>query len=265
MPIAILDAVMNKSRKIIAIVPARYASTRFPGKPLVPILGKTLIQRTYENAQRCPLLDDLVVATDDQRIFDHVLDFGGKVVMTSSECATGTDRLAEVIRHNPQFDQADIIVNIQGDEPCLDPVITTKMIEALLGDAAAVMSTAVVPLRSEEEAIQSSINKCVIDLNGYALYFSRALIPAGRTLCFIPSNTYYRHVGIYAYRRSFLLKYAELPPTPLQLAEDLEQLKVLEHGYKIKTVIVDSISIGVDVPEDIKKVEQLLCKPNTSL
>lgn len=256
---------LSSNTKIIGIIPARYGSSRFPGKILAPIANKTLIQRTYENAKRCSLLQEIVIATDDVRIYEHVQGFGGDVLMTSTTCPTGSDRLVEALKNNRRFDQADIIVNIQGDEPCLDPNVTESIIKALLSDPVAVMSTAVVKIESEEDACSPSIVKCVIDSNGNALYFSRALIPAGHTLKMRPGVTYYRHVGIYAYRHDFLLKYAELPRTPLQLAEDLEQLKVIEHGYRIKTAVVECSSIGVDIPDDIQKVEQWLCKQNISL
>jgi 3-deoxy-manno-octulosonate cytidylyltransferase (CMP-KDO synthetase) len=249
--------------KVIGIIPIRYGSTRLPAKALVNILGKTLIQRTYENARRCPLFTSLVVATDDQRIYDHVKNFGGDVVMTSTECATGTDRLAETVRNNRCFDDVDIVVNIQGDEPVLDLGIIQQVIEILLQDPQAVMSTAITRLTSEEEAKNPSVNKCVIDKHGNALYFSRSLIPGGKQLDYREGIAYYKHIGIYGYRREFLLIYASLPATPLQKAEDLEQLKVLEHGYRIKTAIVEGLCMGVDTPEDIKKIEQLLCKQSS--
>lgn len=249
---------------IIGMIPARYASTRFPGKILAPIAGKTLIQRTYENAKQCTLLQQLIVATDDTRIFHHVKDFGGEVVMTSPECPTGTDRLVEALKKHPDIGDLAIIVNIQGDEPCLDPNVIQKVAQALTADPVAVMSTAVVKLESQEEAHNPSVVKCVIDNNHNALYFSRALIPAGHTQKMQPGINYYRHMGIYAFRKDFLLKYAELPRTALQLAEDLEQMKVLEHGFRIKVAVVDSFSIGVDTPEDIQRVEQWLNKQNLS-
>lgn len=245
--------------KAIAIIPARYGSTRFPGKPLALIKGISLIQRTYENAQKCPLLDELIVATDDDRIYDHVKSFGGKVVMTPVECPTGSDRLAHVLKHNKSLMNADVIVNIQGDEPCLSIQMITDIIEILRNDPTAVMSTAVVPLKSEEEAYNPSDVKCVLDLHQNVLYFSRALIPGGASLKYNNKTTYYKHLGIYGYRPDFLLKYAEMPMTPLQIAEDLEQLKVLENGYKIKAAIASTNIVGVNAPEDIKKVESLIC------
>jgi 3-deoxy-manno-octulosonate cytidylyltransferase (CMP-KDO synthetase) len=250
--------------EVIGIIPARYASTRFPGKLLAPILGKTLIQRTYENAKRCKVLDQVVIATDDQRIFDHVQQFQGQVVMTSDSCLTGTDRLAEAVQRYPLFSKAKIIINIQGDEPMLDPTVIQKVVEVLQQDPSADVSTAIIKITSEEEARNPSVTKCVINKRGYALYFSRGLIPSNKMLKYDPEVTYYKHLGIYGYRLDFLLHYAELSPTPLQLAEDLEQLKVLEHGFRIKAAIVECECMDVNTPEDIKKVEQLLCKQNTS-
>ena len=250
--------------KVIGIIPARFGSVRFPGKPLVEILGKTLIQHTYENALRCKILDKVIVATDDERIFKHMNDLGGNVVMTSLNCPTGTDRLAEVVRDHPELHSVEVIVNVQGDEPTLDSHVIEEIAQVLLKDPQADVSTAVVLIKHAEEALNPSIVKCVIDQNGYALYFSRGLIPAGKSLQYNPGTPYYRHLGLYGYRRDFLLHYASLTPTPLQLAEDLEQLRVLEHGYKIKTTIVQSECMDVNTPEDIKKVERLLCKQNTS-
>jgi 3-deoxy-manno-octulosonate cytidylyltransferase (CMP-KDO synthetase) len=249
---------MNKKLKILGLIPARYGSTRFPGKPLALIAGKTLIQRTYENAKLCHSLDDIAVATDDERIFEHVKGFGGKVVMTSPECPTGTERLAEAVRKYDLFSDYGIIINVQGDEPLLQSKVIESVIDKLVEDELAAMSTAVIKLTSKEEAANYSVVKCVMDQKGNALYFSRTLIPNGHSGEWHPKTTYYKHLGIYGYRREFLFHYAELKPTPLQLSEDLEQLKVLEHGYKIKVAIVDSISLGVDKPEDIKKIEHLL-------
>jgi 3-deoxy-manno-octulosonate cytidylyltransferase (CMP-KDO synthetase) len=248
--------------KVAGIIPARYSSSRFPGKALAQILGKSLIQRTYENALLCPLLSDLIVATDDSRIFEHVEAFGGKAVMTSPECPTGTDRLAEAVKNTSFLNHVDIFLNIQGDEPCLDPKVMQAVIEALQEDPQAPVSTAITPLLPEEAHLSSTV-KCVIDLQQYALYFSRALIPGSKTLSFNKKHPYWKHLGLYCYRRDFLLRYPDLSSTPLQQCEDLEQLKILEHGYKIKTAIVETESMDVNTPEDIKKVELLLCKQNT--
>lgn len=251
--------------KIIGVIPARYGGIRFPGKPLSLILGKTLIQRTYESARKCSLLEALIVATDDRRIYDHVRSFGGEVSMTSTECPTGTDRIVEAIKQNGRYSSASVILNIQGDEPCIESHVISAVANELIRDPEAVMSTAVVKLESASEASNPSVVKCVINQRREALYFSRTLIPSGKTAAFRNDVTYYGHLGIYGYRRDFLFRYAELPVTPLQSAEDLEQLKVLELGYSIKVAIVNSCNLGVDVPEDIKKVERFLCKQNLSL
>lgn len=253
---------------IIGMIPARYGSSRFPGKPLVPILGKTLIQRTFENAQQIASLDKLIIATDDRRIAEHAAQFGAEVVMTG-DCLTGTDRLAEVLQNDFSYLKASAIVNIQGDEPLLDPHAVEEAIALLLNDPAASMATVVTPLKTEEEAFNPSIVKCVKDLQNNALYFSRTLIPSNKMQQFHLGNNYYRHLGVYVYRPDFLLQYQKLPPSPLQLAEDLEQLKVLEYGYRIKVAVADYAGIGVDTPDDLKKIEQFLeaeiCKQNSSL
>ncbi len=251
--------------KVIGIIPVRYGSTRFPGKPLISIIGKTLLQRTYERARQASLLETLIVATDDQRIFDHVHEFGGQAVMTSATCPTGTDRLAEVLTHYPEWMQASVIVNIQGDEPCIDPQAIDQVAQVLMQDKTAVISTIAARLTSQEEALNPSYVKCVIDQQQNALYFSRTLIPSTRDKTSLSQHVYLRHIGLYGYRPSFLLTYQKLPPTPLQLAEDLEQLKVLEHGYRIKVAIVENAGIEINNPEDINKVEQWICKQNTFL
>jgi 3-deoxy-manno-octulosonate cytidylyltransferase (CMP-KDO synthetase) len=232
------------SRRAIAIIPARYASTRFPGKPLHLIDGKTLIQRTYERAAACSALEAVIVATDDKRIFDHVIEFGGEAVMTSTDCACGTDRLAEVVAGD-QSRFSGIIVNIQGDEPCISAETIEAVIEAI-GDSP--MATAAAPLAEEDRTVRSVV-KCVTAADGRALYFSRS-----------PLAGAYRHIGIYAFTTDFLLTYAKLAATPLQQAEDLEQLKVLEHGYEIRVAVVQETGIGVDVPEDVKRVEEWISK-----
>ncbi len=251
-------------KKVIGVIPARYASTRFPGKPLIVIQGKSLLQRTYENAQQASL-DELIVATDDQRIYDHVKGFGGNVMMTSPDHLTGSDRVAQVLLANPEWMQAAVIINIQGDEPCIEPSSLDAIAQALISDPSSSVSTAVSPLRTEAEAESSSVVKCILDRKNHALYFSRTLIPSNKKHAYNPATTYYRHIGIYAFRPAFLLEFGKLPPTPLQLEEDLEQLKILEHGYRIKVAVLEHISIGVDTPEDIKQVEQWLSKQNTSL
>lgn len=244
---------MDTSR-VIGVIPARYGSTRFPGKMLIDINGKSLIQRTYENARRCALLDDVVVATDDKRIFDHIVAIGGKVVMTPVGCPTGSDRIAEAVRNTPELRNASIIVNLQGDHPDICPTTIEKVVLALEEDSEAEIGTAVVPIRDEADLYHSSVVKCVFDRNQHALYFSRGLIPYGLTGKKQEGVTYYKHLGIYAFRTPFLFTYSDMAATPLQKAEDLEQLKVLENGHKIHVVIVDKECIGIDTPEDLLKI-----------
>ncbi len=247
--------------KILGIIPARYGSTRFPGKMLANILGKSLIRRTYENAKRSTRLDDLIVATDDERIFRHVEDFGGKVFMTSLDCPSGSDRAAEVVKSF--FPESEMIVNIQGDEPCLDPQIIDALIEDLEANPQAVMTTPVVPISNPVDAMRSSVVKCVFTPQKKALYFSRSPIPFPlKQELTVP---YFRHLGVYCFRREFLLRYGALPKTPLQGIEDLEQLKILEHGFSIYVSVVQDESFGVDTVEDVKRIEEiLLCKENIS-
>lgn len=253
-----------KSIDCLAVIPARYGSTRFPGKLLAPIGNKSLIQHTYENAKRCKILDEIIVATDDQRIFEHVTSFGGKVVMTSPSCANGTERACEVYRDYYLAKQlpVNMIINLQGDEPCVAPETVKSIVDILRSNPTAQMSTAVSPIFSEKEALSPSVVKCVMNSQGDALYFSRALIPGSKSDRYDPSIDYFKHVGIYAFRPDFLLKYVTLAATPMQRIEDLEQLKVLEHGYQIKVATVNHGSIGVDTPEDIHHVMPLLLLNN---
>lgn len=242
--------------KVLGVIPARWQSSRFPGKPLVHILGKSLIHRAYENALQCHCLDEVVIATDDQRIFDHAQEFGAKVFMTSPSCPTGTDRVWEVV--DKYFEKAEIVVNIQGDEPCLDPAVIDTLVKQLFTLSEAVITTPVSKITDPEFINSSSIVKCVFDKRGRALYFSRSPIPFA---CSGKIPTYYRHLGVYCFRRSFMEKYILLERTSLQDSEDLEQLKILENGdMPIHVCLVDDQAIGVDTPEDIKTVEKLLCR-----
>lgn len=246
----------------IGVIPFRWQSSRFPGKALVNILGKSLIQRTYENSTQSKLLDRVVIATDDQRIFNHAQDFGAEVFMTSSSCPTGTDRTCEVIdRH---FPQAEIVVNIQGDEPCLNPDVLDALIVKLQETPEALVTTPVAKITDPRDIFSPSAVKCVFDQNGRALYFSRAPIPFPQTANKI--HDYYRHLGVYCFRKPFLLELATIKPTRLQEIEDLEQLKILERGLPIHVCLVEDQAIGVDTPEDLKRIEEILCqKESTSL
>lgn len=214
--------------KAICVIPARYASTRLPGKPLSLIAGKPMIQRVYERACQAQQPAEVVVATDNELVKQAVDGFGGKAVMTSPDHPSGTDRLAEVAL---QYPDVDVIVNVQGDEPMIPPEVIDRLAEAFNEDPELQMATMKVRM-DEEDYDNPAAVKVVTDLNGYALYFSRSLMPYPRNK---PEDyKVFKHVGIYAYRRSFLLKYAALAPTPLERAESLEQLRALENGYKIK-------------------------------
>lgn len=255
------DMTEKTSFRTVGIIPARFASTRLPGKPLINISGKSLIQRTYENALRFKALNEIIVATDNLDIFNHVKSFGAKVVMTSPNCSNGTERLAEVIENNPYLLSADYIFNIQGDEPFLDSKTVDSVLFALQSDKEVQVGTAAVKVSSKEQALNPSIVKCVIDKRNRALYFSRSLIPFDRDNTFnTEKNFFLRHLGIYCYTPEFLINYKSLSPTPLQELENLEQLKILEHGYPIKVAILkeEIESIGVDTFEDVTKLEHLL-------
>ncbi|MCE5294973.1 MAG: 3-deoxy-manno-octulosonate cytidylyltransferase [Chlamydiales bacterium] len=243
---------------VIAIIPARYASSRFPAKMLAPILEKSLLQRTYERVKACSNISDVIIATDDIRIQDHAKTFGATCVMTSIDHQTGSDRLIEVLQTYPELTKSDIILNVQGDEPCINPKTLDTVCQALISNPAEVMATVAVKITDTAEIQSPSVVKCVMDTNNHALYFSRSPIPGIKPLGkYVP--TYHKHLGIYAFRRNFLVEYGKLPQTPLQLVEDLEQLKVLEAGFKIKVVYTDVCSPAVDIPEDIQKVTEWLC------
>lgn len=239
--------------KVLGVIPARYGSTRFPGKPLADIAGKSLIQRVWEHAAMCKRLDSVVVATDDERIYEHVLGFGGQAVITSENHSSGTDRLGEVAESQP----AAYYVNIQGDEPLLPPQAIDELVLKTLA-AKAQMSTLVTPLDSatDEKRITSPhVVKAVLDRQGYALYFSRSAIPFNRGEA---EMAYFKHIGIYMYSRETLQKMCAWERTPLEIAESLEQLRALENGVKILCVTSDYDPAGVDRPEDMARVVEKL-------
>ena len=240
----------------IVVIPARYDSTRFPGKPLAPILGKPLIQHVYEGAGMAKLIDRVVVATDSSRIYQAVNDFGGDVVMTSADHSSGTDRIAEVAGTADY----DIIVNVQGDEPIIRGEMIDEVVK-LLDDGRADMGTLVKQADEGDDIFDHHLVKAVFDMDGFAMYFSRSPIPCYRDE-FKESKTgnlkFFKHIGIYSYRRDVLLSIAGLPQTELESAEKLEQLRAMENGYRIKVRETEFESIGVDLPEDIEKVEQWL-------
>lgn len=241
--------------KILGIIPARYASTRFPGKPLTVINGKPMIQRVYEQSMKSELLSDVVVATDDQRIYDAVKAFGGKVMMTSSEHNSGTDRCNEVIEKIGT--QYDAVVNIQGDEPFINPE-QINQIATLISLEDSQIATLCKPIRDEEELFDNNVVKVVFNLNDDALYFSRHTIPFLRKADKDPKSwmklrTFYKHIGIYAYKVDVLKKIANLKQSELELAECLEQLRWIENSYKIRMGVTEYESYSIDTPQDVEK------------
>lgn len=245
--------------RIIGIIPSRYSSTRLAGKPLVDLGGKTMIERVYRSCQASRLLEALIVATDDGRIYDEVRRFGGDVEMTSPHHQSGTDRIAEVAAKRG-FADNDIIVNIQGDQPLIEGSTIDDLIRPLAEDESLVMSTMSFRIRNPEDIHKTSIVKVVTDQNGMALYFSRHPIPfvrepEGKDPLETP---YYKHLGLYAYRKKFLLGFSQLKESYLERNEKLEQLRVLENGYRIKVVESKFNSLEVDTPEDVEKVRAVL-------
>lgn len=232
----------------LGVIPARYGSTRLEGKPLVDIIGKPMIQHVYENVTRSSILDDVIVATDDSKIKKVVEGFGGKAVLTSPDYTTGTDRVAEVARNL----DVQVVVNIQGDEPFINPEMINEVAEPLLRDKNILMGTLMHKIKNEEDLSNPNVVKVVTDKSGFALYFSRSLIPYPRRS---EGHRAFEHIGIYSYQKDFLLKFAELKPTPLETSESLEQLRALENGYRIKVVLTKQkyIALSVDTPEDLEK------------
>ena len=239
--------------KFLGIIPSRYGSTRFPGKPLVDIQGKSMIQRVYEQAQKTQVFSSVIVATDDQRIFDHVEAFGGQVKMTSPAHTCGTDRCIEVLESEGQ-NAYDVVVNIQGDEPVIDPQQLIQLCRAF-DDVSTHIATLVKKTDSKDILTDPSKIKVVRALDGNALYFSRQAIPH---LISGSSAAFYKHIGIYAFRAETLLKIKSLGPTPLEKSESLEQLRWLEHGLRIQTVETEIESISVDEPKDLDRVLTIL-------
>ena len=245
---------------VIAIIPARYGSTRLDGKPLLDIGGKPMVQWVYERAKKAKLIRDVMVATDDKRVMSAVERFGGKAVMTSSSHRSGTDRIAEAAGSL----NADVIVNVQGDEPLIEPEMIDEAIKPLLAESSLLISTLKTKIANEEELKDPNVVKVVTDREGFAIYFSRLPIPYVRESSEFGVRsselkaTYYKHIGLYVYRKDFLLKFAKMKPTPLEDAEKLEQLRVLENGYKIKVVQTKYNSVGVDTKEDLERVREIV-------
>jgi 3-deoxy-manno-octulosonate cytidylyltransferase (CMP-KDO synthetase) len=255
--------------KISAVIPARYGSTRFEGKPLADILGKPMIQYVYEGVRRSKLIDEVIVATDDQRILEAVQAFGGEAIMTSPTHVTGTDRVAEVVRKL----KSEIIVNVQGDEPLIHGKFIDKAIRSLLVDDDLQMSTLMTRIEEVRDWLNPHIVKVVVDQKNFALYFSRSPIPFPRDLQIgrLESNPFgtnrplpkrvFKHIGVYVFRRKFLLAFSNMKVTPLEKLEKLEQLRALENGYRIRVTPVDYEPLSVDTPEDLQKVIAYLSRP----
>ena len=257
----------NMGMKTYGIIPSRFGSSRFPGKPLAMLAGKPLVAWVVEAVKKAQGLDEVLVATDDERIVKAVEEHGGKAVMTPSELPSGTDRIACAARNylGRDFGDDDILVNIQGDEPLIDPKLIEELAAKLRNDAKWQMATAVTPIRQLADFQAKTVVKVILDRDDGALYFSRAPIPCDRdnppqssTFDLRPSTLYVRHLGIYAYRGAFLKRYIAEPPCALEKTEKLEQLRALWMGAKIAVVRTDDEGVGVDTPEDAKRVEELL-------
>lgn len=237
----------------LGIIPARYASTRFPGKPLIDINGKSMIQRVYEQACSAASLDQVVIATDDERIIAEIKRFGGEYALTRADHQSGTDRCAEVATKCPGF---DVVINIQGDEPFIDPV-QIDLLSSCFEDPQVKLATLIKNIYTEEELFNQSIPKVVLNSNQEAIYFSRQTIPFQRNKApqdWLKAFQFYKHIGIYGYTTETLLRITQLEPSTLELAESLEQLRWLENGYKIKTKVTDLETFAVDTPEDLEKI-----------
>ena len=243
---------------IVGIIPARYHSTRFKGKPLANIAGRPMIEWTYRQAKRARILERVIVATDDKRIFRAVKKFGGEVRLTSPKHKSGTDRIAEVAK-KINLSKDGIVVNIQGDEPLIRPAMIAQLVRPLIKDKELNMTTLSYRIRKKKEIDNHNIVKLVTDRKGYALYFSRSVIPytePGSGTC--RTTNLFKHLGLYAYRKSFLLRFTRMPPSELEKRERLEQLRALENGYRIKVIESKFDPVEVDTPEDISKVLQEL-------
>ena len=239
--------------KVIAVIPARYNSTRFPGKMMEILGNRTIITTTYQNVLETGLFDEVFVATDSELIFDEISKNGGKAVMTG-EHETGSDRIAEAVQNI----DCDIVINVQGDEPFLKKEPLQQLIDIFYEDDKKEISLASlkIQLRESEEIRNPNNVKVITDNNGFALYFSRSVIPFQRELSY--DVTYYKHIGVYAFRKEALLKFSSLEMTPLEISEKLEQLRYLENGMKIKMVETDFVGIGIDTPEDLEKAKKLI-------
>ena len=241
------------TKQTAIIIPARYGSSRLEGKPLLKANDKPIIQWVWEKASKCPLVDRVIVATDDERIFNACKDFGAEVEMTSTNHKSGSDRIAEVASRHPEI---GYIINLQGDEPLIEQANIELVIKGVLEDEKADISTLLREIKDEEEEAQNpNLVKCVFDVNNYAMYFSRSKIPYERNT---GKSKIYGHLGIYGYKREALFKMTQLPQTTYEMAESLEQLRALQNGMKIKVAIVDNIPVGIDTMEDFEKFKKMV-------
>lgn len=251
---------MSADPKVIAVIPARWASSRFPGKPLALIKGKPMIQWVFEQASKAKSVSEVIVATDDSRILEAVNEFGGNVVMTSVDHESGTDRIAEVVRNK----NCEIVVNVQGDEPLIPPANIDLIVKPLLEGVSEPTVTLRILIKSNEELMDRNVTKVVVDKSGSALYFSKAPIPwdrdGGDTNVDPLKPFWYKHIGLYAYRKNFLMEFGSLPESGLERIEKLEQLRILENGFSIKVVETDLDSIGVDCEADLATIEARLAE-----
>jgi len=240
---------------VVVIIPSRYASSRLEGKPLLSIAGKPMIQRVYESALKAQLVNQVIVATDDRRISETVAGFGGKAELTSTHHLSGTDRIAEVAADLP----CDIVVNLQGDEPLMEPQLIDEAVTLLMEKQDIYMASAKSAIMQQEDLMNPNVVKVVTDCNDYALYFSRSPIPYCSTREEGTANSMgFKHIGLYVYRKDFLIKFVSLPPSSLEKQERLEQLRALENGYRIKLVHTEYDAIGVDTKEDLERVRKRL-------
>jgi 3-deoxy-manno-octulosonate cytidylyltransferase (CMP-KDO synthetase) len=242
--------------KIVVVIPARYGATRLPGKPLVQLAGKSMIQRVYERAKLAQTTSQVIVATDDDRILKAVQDFGGEALMTRPDHRTGTERVAEIAAHV----DGDVFVNVQGDEPLLDPVAVDVAVNALLDEPNADVATVATPIKTPGDIMDPNVVKTVVDFDGNALYFSRAPIPWVRDTATKIQVRHLKHLGLYVFQRAALLEYPTLPQGELERIEQLEQLRWMENGVRIRVAEVEHDAVSVDVPEDVARVEKLLQK-----
>jgi len=243
---------MEKQTAII--IPARYGSSRLEGKPLLEACGKPIIQWVWEKGSKCKDIDRVIVATDDERIFNACKEFGAEVEMTSTEHKSGSDRIAEVASRHPEI---SYIINLQGDEPLIEEANIELVRKGVVEDDNADISTLVREIKSEEEVNNPNLVKCVFDLNGYAMYFSRSKIPFERN---IGKSKFYGHLGIYGYKKEALFKMTKLAQTPCEMAESLEQLRALQNGMKIRVSVVDNVPVGIDTIEDFEKFKGMVEK-----